>query len=223
MSKVDCNKKRKGEQHAFMYNAKTGKYQRAQFCGPKTHVLQRIRDGCQGVSEADRVCRAHDLRFMLARGPNTAMWIRDADDRMVRKLKEIRKAGTDTRFNTDISMRGIQLKKGLEDYNILRKGSFGPATNAGEDIKPADRKFLQQELNRMTQQGYGSDLFLEGVKWAAKNKDTAIPLFGLASGALAGGIGYAGSKLFGKKKKKKQKGGAKKKPKKKVNKKKKKK
>jgi len=230
MSKVDCNKKRKGEQHAFMYNAKTGRYQRAQFCGPQTHVLQRIRDGCQGVSEADRVCRAHDLRFMLARGPNTAMWIRDADDRMVRKLKEIRKAGTDTRFNTDISMRGIQLKKGLEDYNILRKGSFGPATNAGEDIKPADRKFLQQELNRMSQQGYGSDLLVEGIKWAGKNPELVAPVWGgivAGSTALAGGLGYAtykvGSKLFGKKKKKKpQKGGAKK-PKKKVNKKKKKK
>lgn len=218
---VDCNKKRKGEQHAFMYNAKTGKIQRAMFCGPFTHVLQRIRDGCQGISEADRVCRAHDLRFMLARGHNMAMWIRDADNRMVRKLKQIKKEGTDTRFNTDVSMRAIQLKKKLEDYNVMRKGSFGPATQAGEKISPADRKFLQQELNRMTQQGYGSDLFLESVKWAAKNKDTAIPLFGLASGALAGGIGYAGSKLFGKKKKKKQKGNGKKKPKKKVNKKKK--
>lgn len=238
MSKVNCNKRRKGEQHAIMYNPKTKKMQRGQYCGPKTHVLQRVRDGCPGVSEADKVCKAHDLRFTLARGPNMAMWIRDADDRMVRKLKEIRKAGTDTRFNTDISMRGIQAKKKLEDWGIMRKGSFGPATAAGEKLSAKDRKFLQQQLNRLEMEGYGaSDALLSTIGKAAADKEYRDDLFakGGAVTALIPMLAYGGyklgSKLFGKKKKKPakkkpQKGGAKKpakkKPKKKVNKKKKK-
>lgn len=237
MSKVNCNKRRKGEQHAIMYNPTTKKYQRAQWCGPKTHVLQRTKDGCPGVSEADKVCKAHDLRFTLARGPNMAMWIRDADDRMVRKLKQIRQAKTDTRFNTDISMRGIQAKKKLEDWGIMRKGSFGPATQAGEKLSPADRKFLQQQLNRLEMEGYGAttDAILSSIGKAAGDKEYRDDLFvkGGAVTALIPLLGYAGyklgSKLFGKKKKKPkkpQKGGAKKpakkKPKKKVNKKKKK-
>lgn len=237
MKKVDCNKRRKGEKHAIMYNPKTKKYQSAQWCGPGTSVLQRTRDGCPGVSEADKVCKAHDLRFTLARGPNMAMWIRDADNRMVHKLKQIRKAGTDTRFNTDISMRGIQAKKKLEDWGIMRKGSFGPATKAGEKLSAKDRKFLQQQLNRLEMQGYGSttDAILSSIGKAAGDKEYRDDLFvkGGAVTALIPMLGYAGyklgSKLFGKKKKKPakkpQKGNGRKKPakkpKKKVNKKKK--
>jgi hypothetical protein len=137
----------KGEMHAIL-RLSNGKNGVANYMGPGTNVLQRVKRKDPPRTPADAVAKAHDLRYTLARTNDD---LRSADEKMVKKMKTIKDASR----NIFVGKRTIQAKMLAEDLGIMKKGQFG---DVGKHIEPSDRKILENELGTMEQEGYGLHL-----------------------------------------------------------------
>jgi len=147
-----------GELHAI--GTCKGRPCRSNFTGPGTQVAKRLRRQPPGTGElsfmsgdpprnpTDVVSRRHDMEYGLAETPAQ---IRAADKRMLASLKKIRNNKSDSRFNTAPAYAGIASKVKAEDYGLLSKGAFI------DDDRPSDgdKALFQQELDKMSQHGYG--------------------------------------------------------------------
>ena len=136
-----------GERHMPL---KVGnKFKRAQYAGPGTALIKRLKRGDPGISETDRASMAHDIRYGLA---PTAKGVREADEKMVAALKRISAKGTDSRFNTFIAQRGIEAKMAMENMGITKIDTF--TTPAGAYDKET-MEMLRDKERELSQQGYG--------------------------------------------------------------------
>lgn len=132
------------EMHAYLFTNKG--VQRANFMGPGTAALERIRRGDQPVSGADKVAMAHDLRYTLANGNAAAE--READKKMIAKLQDPK---VDNMLNRAIGRIPIKAKVAAEKLGIMTPGNFskGPALNKGET------DLAQTKLNDLELEGFG--------------------------------------------------------------------
>jgi len=130
----------------------------ANYMGPGTHVIDRLKRGDPGRTPADNVAKRHDIDFTLAQeAPNKKSQLRlarAADERMVSSLRKIQKGahGGDSFRNIQSGLRGIEAKMVLENRGILNPSRF-----AGDLVKhsPADSALLKTEQAKLTQAGYG--------------------------------------------------------------------
>ena len=144
-----------GEIHAPMYTKDGFKF--GSFIGPGTDVYGGIRRGAKPVGKVDKTAKLHDIMFTLAQNPDD---VRAADLRMVRNLDRIQKEKGDYKFNIYMGKLPIKAKMKLEDWGILRKGSFSKMQ--GDKVSKENRELLEREKAKLTQEGYGK-----------KNKKTA--------------------------------------------------
>ena len=146
-----------GEKHAIL-QLKNGKNGVANYMGPGTNVVARVRRGDMGRTPADQVAKRHDIDYALAQGQPTRAKqlgaVREADNRMIRSLKGIQagKHGGDANRNIQMGMRLIQAKTLGEDLGVLDKSKF-----AGDlhKINDKDKVLLMSNRARLTQEGYG--------------------------------------------------------------------
>lgn len=143
-----------GEQHALLW--KNGEFVRANYMGPGTHVVERIRRGDQPVTASDRVAQAHDIRYTLRVGQ------RAADEHMIRKLRELRAAGEDSTVNTLEGEIPITAKLALNNLGIFKETWYGTQAQA-DRLTPDDKMMLRRKLWQLEQQGYG----MAGGHWCA--------------------------------------------------------
>ena len=140
-----------GEKHAFFVEKNREGKKRlvfASYMGPSTQFIKRIKRRDNPINLPDQVAMAHDARYGLAR---TTDDLRSADQMMVKKLKEIRQRGNVSKINTDIGLRGIQLKMQLENTGLLSKKKFlGPLTNQKEIA------MTRSLLGKLEQKGFGT-------------------------------------------------------------------
>jgi hypothetical protein len=135
-----------GEVHAPQYTKKGFKF--GNYIGPGTDVYNNIKKGKKPVSKADRAAQAHDLRYDRAKSNKD---VRDADKKMVKKLKQISKDKGDYKFNLLIAKWPIQVKMKLEDWGIMAPGSF----SSKKGVAPGDKDLNDATLARLEQEGYG--------------------------------------------------------------------
>ena len=155
-----------GEKHMIL-KLKNGKSGMANYMGPGTHVIDRLKRGDPGRTPADMVAKRHDIDFTLAQeAPDKKEQIRlarEADNRMVSSLRMIQKGahGGDSFRNIQAGLRGIEGKMALENRGLLN-----PSTFAGDLLKhkPADSALLKKERAKLTQEGYGVGLPGSGLK-----------------------------------------------------------
>ncbi len=155
-----------GEKHMVL-KLKNGKSGMANYMGPATHVIDRVRRGDPGRTPADMVAKRHDIDFTLAQeAPNKKEQLRlarQADKRMVSSLRKIQKGehGGDSFRNIQAGLRGIEGKMALE-----RAGLLNPSRFAGDLVKhkSADSALLKKERSKLTQEGYGLTLPGSGLK-----------------------------------------------------------
>jgi len=155
-----------GEKHMVL-KLKNGKSGMANYMGPGTHVIDRVKRGDPGRTPADMVAKRHDIDFTLAQeAPNKKAQIklaREADKRMVSSLRKIQKGahGGDSFRNIQAGLRGIEGKMALENRGLLNPSRF-----AGDLVKhkPADSALLKKERTKLTQEGYGVGLPGAGLK-----------------------------------------------------------
>ena len=148
-----------GEQHALL-KLPNGKMARANFMGPGTHIVERLRRGDPPRTLSDKTAKAHDIRYLLSKNPDD---VRKADNKMIDSLNRLQRMKLDSDFNINQG-RLIQAKTIGEDIGFLKKGSFADFKQLDNDN---DRNLVNSELNKLEIQGYGKK---------SKDKDPAYYL-----------------------------------------------
>lgn len=136
-----------GEKHAVL-RLPNGKFGVANYMGPGTQLVKRLRRGDPPRTLSDKVSKAHDIRYSLAKNQKD---VSKADMLMIRKLKQIQKDRLDSKFNTQMGMRPIQAKMALERSGLVKPGkiaSFG-------GLHKGDTSLVVSKLEELEQDGYG--------------------------------------------------------------------
>lgn len=138
-----------GEKHAIL-KLRNGKAGMANYMGPGTNVLARLRRGDPPRTAADKVAMRHDIDYELAKNAKTKeeqiKKIREADERMVHELNKISKKGGDSMINIEQGRRLIQGKMMAEDAGYLDRGSFGGELNPHSE---EDTNFLMKQRSKL--------------------------------------------------------------------------
>jgi hypothetical protein len=132
-----------GERHGIILTSRGPKT--AQYMGPGTNLKTRLQRGDPGLSETDRISKAHDIRYGLNSDPQSQ---HIADTIMINALKKSK----DNVFNKGQAYAGIKAKMALEKRGIPPPGVF--AKSGG--ISAEDRPMAMAELNKLEQMGYGA-------------------------------------------------------------------
>jgi hypothetical protein len=133
-----------GEVHAFL-KLPNGKMGRSNYMGPQTHLIDRLKRGDPPRTLSDKESQAHDIRYGFAKNNQD---VRRADEKMIAKMKQIRKNKSDSPFNTTQGLRLIQAKTKFEDLTGKSLVSFG-------GIPEGDRKLAKDKLDELEQEGFG--------------------------------------------------------------------
>ena len=123
-----------------------GRLRKASFMGPGTDLITRLRQGSQPISGADKVSKAHDLRYTLANG-NAALE-RKADEIMIAKLKDPK---VDNRFNRMMGSVPIRAKVALENKGLFPKGHM----SKGPELSALDKELVETNLDQLAMEGFG--------------------------------------------------------------------
>lgn len=134
------------EKHAILRNK--GKWERANFMGPGTELLPRLRRGDKGKTYMDEVSKLHDIEYTLAAGECrdqacVRKKVRQADERMVASAKKAWQGKKDHWFNVVQGGGLIQAKMLLEDMKIL-DGSRFAGKHTGKYLKGAATRDLTE-------------------------------------------------------------------------------
>ena len=144
-----------GEKHAIL-RLPNGKNGMANWMGPGTQVVKRLKRGDPPRSAADKVAKRHDIDYTLSKeaGSRDAQLAlnRVADTRMVNALKVIKAKRGDAGRNIAMGMRLIQAKNLGEDLGIIDKGQFAGPLAKGT---PADKSLLENARAKLIQEGSG--------------------------------------------------------------------
>lgn len=136
-------KLRPGEVHVPQFTT-SGIYN-ANFSGPGTHVIDRIKEGKRGITTQDKAANAHDIRYSLAKNHKD---VRIADDKMVQKLwKESSIWKPLESLNNLIGAVGIKAKTVLEDVGIVDQNTF--TTPGSNNLSSENEKVLRDRLDEL--------------------------------------------------------------------------
>lgn len=144
-----------GEKHMILKLA-NGRNGVANFMGPATQVIKRVKRGDKGRTPSDTVAKRHDIDYMLANNSRTKAGqlkkVRQADNRMINSLKRIKKNRSDAGRNISAGMRLIQAKVIAENVGVLKKDKFsGPL----EKLSLSDNALLSKTRDQLEQEGFG--------------------------------------------------------------------
>ena len=136
-----------GERHAIL-RLKNGKNGVANYMGPDTAIFERLKRGDPGRTEVDKISKAHDIRYALAKNVSD---IRKADNIMIDKVRQVERNRGDDPRNIRLA-KLITLKKFGEDIGVLKKNAFS-GDLANKTITDKDRITLMSNLGGL--KGYG--------------------------------------------------------------------
>ena len=144
-----------GEKHMVL-KLSNGKPGIANWAGPGTKVLKRLKRGDPPRTAVDKVAQRHDIDYALAQTARTAKeqqkLIRQADKRMVSNLEKLSRNKSDSQLNIGVVKNAMKGKMLAEDIRLMKKGSFGgPLTTRGMD----DDILLVSKQQELEQQGFG--------------------------------------------------------------------
>src|SRR5690554_930066 len=132
-----------GEQHQPMFHQGTVEYvpskpankiSTANWSGPGTQVIKRLRRGDKPIGFVDKTANLHDVQYSITnarygRGEisekEAVKGIREADKRMLRNLERARREGLDSMKNITPAAAGIAGKVAGEEVGKLPPGAFG--------------------------------------------------------------------------------------------------
>lgn len=117
-----------GEHHGVLWVPGSG-FQRANFMGPGTQIIERLRRGDKGKTPIDEISRLHDIEYTMASGlakndKELQDQVRAADLRMMYSGWNAFLEGRESWFNTLQGAGLIKAKTLLEDWGILNRNRF---------------------------------------------------------------------------------------------------
>lgn len=171
-----------GEVHTIL-KLPNGRLGRANFMGPGTHLVDRLKRGDPPRTFSDKEAMAHDARYALSRDNSD---VRRADNKMIDIMRRAQRDNLDSRFNTDQGLNLIQAKTKIEDITGKPLVKFG-----GIDDK--DRPLVQKTLDELEKQGFG-DPAQRLRKKLLKRKMTKKPIDNLVR--ASNNDMYGGANIF---------------------------
>lgn len=120
----------------------------ANFSGPGTQVIKRLKRGDKPRSRVDQIAKRHDLEYSLITNNKEA---RQADKTMLKALKKARKLGLDNKTNINVAQAGIEAKVLGEKVGVLSRDLFIKPTT----LNSSQKDMIQNELDKMAQKGAG--------------------------------------------------------------------
>lgn len=146
-------KLKNGEKHAIMWNPnKKGwmKLDAANFSGPGTELVSRLKNKIKGLNVTDLTANAHDIRYMMAKNEKD---IQDADRKMVERLSKAQKNKEDYKFNILPSKLGIQAKQLLGKIGVPTK--LFTTYNDFDKLNDDEKILVKDRLKELEEEGYG--------------------------------------------------------------------
>jgi hypothetical protein len=134
----------KGEKHAVIRLPDSKLTGIANYLGPGTSLLERLRRRDPPRSKVDEVAKKHDILYALATSIDD---IRRADEEMLAELAQIKADGSDYPFNIAIGEKLIKLKVKAEDLGVLKRTAF--SGDFSENISGEDRSILESNLSEL--------------------------------------------------------------------------
>lgn len=116
------------EHHGLLWTPENG-FERSNFMGPGTRIIERLNRGDKGKTPVDEISRLHDIEYTLASGAartdeeQLAMG-RAADERMISSAWDAYRGGRESLFHTVEGAGLIKAKVLLEDWGILNRRKF---------------------------------------------------------------------------------------------------
>lgn len=130
------------EKHAIL-KLPNGRFGRANFMGPGTHIVERLERGDRPRTAMDELSEAHDIRYTEAA---TQSDVARADEIFIRGAKKILEDGLDNAFNVHIGLKPIQAKLFLEAKGLMKP--LATLTNLRTPL-------MDTTLKRLEMKGYG--------------------------------------------------------------------
>lgn len=138
-----------GEKHGIL-TLPNGKYGTANYMGPGTNLIARLKRGDPPRTEVDKASMAHDIRYSLARNTDD---IRKADNIMMNAVDRIARNRGDDPKNI-AQARLIKLKTIGEDLGVIRRDAFS-GDLANKEIDDKDRILMMSKIAGLAHEGYG--------------------------------------------------------------------
>jgi hypothetical protein len=127
-----------------------GKRMLANYAGPGTHFLKRIKLGHQPVSLLDRISQAHDARYSLA---TTAEDVRKADLIFMQRIEKEKNNLNPMEYH--IVKKAFEAKMAAEDHKLARTREAVLTQNVEDGYSNEDRKLMEGVLGTLIQKGEG--------------------------------------------------------------------
>lgn len=127
-----------------------GKRMLANFAGPGTHFLKRVKLGHQPVSLLDRISQAHDARYSLA---TTAEDVRKADLIFMQRIEKEKNNLHPDEYR--IVKHAFEAKMAAEDHKLARTQEAVLTQNVEDGYSNEDRKLMEGVLGTLIQKGEG--------------------------------------------------------------------
>ena len=127
-----------------------GKRMLANFAGPGTHFLKRVKLGHQPVSLLDRISQAHDARYSLA---TTAEDVRKADLIFMQRIEKEKNNLHPNEYQ--IVKHAFEAKMAAEDHKLARTQEAVLTQNVEDGYSNEDRKLMEGVLGTLIQKGEG--------------------------------------------------------------------
>ncbi len=182
-----------GEKHAIL-QLPNGKYGIANYMGPGTKLIQRLKRNDPPRTLSDKASMRHDIDFALASGLSSEAEkikaIREADKRMVKNLDRIAKDKSDAKKNIFLGKRLIQAKMKAEDMGLMPKGSFAGKL---KKIDNSDKILLKSAQDKLEQEGYGLNLPAQKLKLKLMKAHSRKNKKGKGLGLPGAGLGLPGA------------------------------
>lgn len=143
-----------GEKHMPLYVRKDKKIKLANFAGPGTKVLQRIKGGpplSVPITKVDEIAKAHDLRMMTAKSYEDVL---KAHNTMLRALENAEKNKTDSLINIKVAKAGIKIAKFGEKTGLIKKDKWSNLKGVTQ-YDESDQKLILAELEKLQLKGLG--------------------------------------------------------------------
>ena len=145
-----------GEKHGIL-QLPNGKFGTANYMGPNTNLIERLRRGDPPRSLVDKASMAHDIRYALAKTPDD---IRKADNIMMNAVERIARNRGDDPKNI-AQARLVKAKVIGEDLGLIRRDAFSGDLSK-KAISDNDRITLMSKIGSLAHEGYGLGLAGQG-------------------------------------------------------------
>ena len=139
-----------GEKHGIL-KLPNGTYGVANYLGPGTHLVERLKRGDPPRTLVDKTAKAHDIRYFQSQDVDD---IRRADVKMMQSLADIQMRGADSVWNINQG-KLIGAKMVGEDLGLLKRDAFSGDFKANASTVQENKALFDSNLQALEQEGYG--------------------------------------------------------------------